>query len=507
LSKQEHITKLYKNDFCFHRFFQKESIVELKKKNDLKEKGKIMSEEFLWGSATAAYQCEGAWKEDGKVESIWDVYLHENNLENGDIASDHYHHVEEDIRMLAEGGQNAYRFSISWPRIIMNEQGKINSKGIAFYEKVIDTCLKYGVEPFVTCYHWDLPQYLQEKGGWLNKETAKAFAYYCKVLFEAFNGKIKHWTTFNEPKWFLFSGYQAGNYPPGHQNDQELITACYNVMLANALAIAEFKKAGTSGQIGIVCSYTTTYPSNDSPECLEAAMHADNYANNWDIETALTGKFPAAIRQKLEEQGLDLSFVQKEELEIIAANTSDFLGMNYYAPQFVLPYQGGETSIKVNNQGKKYKGDMHTVVKGWFEIDDEKMKHLPQNDWNMVIYPQGLFDGLKRNSRFGKPIFITENGLGNYEDQKGEMVQDDERIAYIKEHVAWMLKAKAEGVDVNEYFVWSTFDLYSWKNGCEKRYGLVGVDFQNGCSRHPKKSYYWYKEQIKSDWKELRSNL
>jgi beta-glucosidase len=125
----------------------------------------------------------------------------------------------------------------------------------------------------------------------------------------------------------------------------------------------------------------------------------------------------------------------------------------------------------------------------------------------MVIYPQGLFDGLKRNSRFGKPIFITENGLGNYEDQKGEMVQDDERIAYIKEHVAWMLKAKAEGVDVNEYFVWSTFDLYSWKNGCEKRYGLVGVDFQNGCSRHPKKSYYWYKEQIKSDWKELRSNL
>ena len=175
-----------------------------------------MNKEFLWGSATASYQCEGGWDLDEKAESMWDRYLHENGLENGDTASDHYHRYREDIRMMKEGGQNAYRFSLSWPRIIKDREGTVNAKGIAFYRSLIEECRRNGIEPFVTLYHWDLPQYWQAKGGWLNREVAFAFQKYCEICFREFNGMIRYWSTFNEPQWFIFCGYMQGNYPPNH---------------------------------------------------------------------------------------------------------------------------------------------------------------------------------------------------------------------------------------------------------------------------------------------------
>ena len=282
----------------------------------------MTNRKFLWGGATASYQCEGAWNEDDKVESMWDCYLHENQLENGDIASDHYHRYKEDIKMMAEGGHNAYRFSISWPRIIKNREGEINPKGIAFYNDLIDECLKYGIEPYVTCYHWDLPQYWQEEGGWLNKKTVDAFVQYCEVLFKAFNGRVKYYSTFNEPKWFIFSGYMSGNYPPCHVNQvQEVIEACYNVMLASAKAIKSFRELNIEGEIGLVASYQTIYARENTPEYEEAIRNADNYCNNWQVETACIGEFPHDMVEKLKNQGYDLSFAEKEELEIIKNNT------------------------------------------------------------------------------------------------------------------------------------------------------------------------------------------
>ncbi|CCQ19613.1 Beta-glucosidase A [Listeria monocytogenes] len=207
-----------------------------------------MSNNFLWGGATASYQCEGAWNVDGKAESMWDYYLHEAGLENGDVASDHYHRYEEDIRMMKEGGQNSYRFSLSWPRIIKNRQGDINLKGIEFYQNLLDTCKKYDIEPFVTLYHWDLPQYWEETGGWLDHDVCAAFEHYAKVCYDHFGDKITNWTTFNEPKWFVANGYKIGNYPPGYQDTQKTMIAAYNVMYASALGKL-LKKVAIQGKL------------------------------------------------------------------------------------------------------------------------------------------------------------------------------------------------------------------------------------------------------------------
>ena len=215
--------------------------------------------EFLWGGATASYQCEGGWNEGGRVPSMWDCYLHEHNLENGDVASDHFHRYEEDIRMMKEGGHNSYRFSIAWPRIIRNREGEINPEGIAFYNQVIDTCIKYGITPFVTIFHWDLPQYLEETGGWLNRDTCQAYTHFARVCFDAFGDRVAHWTTFNEPRYYTFSGYLIGNYPPGHQNLQETVTSAYYMMLASAMAVREFRLGNYKGQIGIVHSFSPIY--------------------------------------------------------------------------------------------------------------------------------------------------------------------------------------------------------------------------------------------------------
>ena len=201
--------------------------------------------------------------------------------------------------------------------------------------------------------------------------------------------------------------------------------------------------------------------------------------------------------------GLIFVIVKEEDLQIIKDNTVDFIGLNYYSPQYVLPYNGGETNVKVNNLGKNYKGDMRSVVKGWFEIDNDTMQKLPHNPWNMVNKPETMYDAVARNNYLNKPMYITENGLGMYEDIHGDL-NDDERIEYIKENVRALLKAKKDGSDINGYFVWSPFDLYSWKNGTEKRYGLIAVDFENDCKRIPKKSYYWYRDEINSDWEDVR---
>ena len=460
-----------------------------------------MREDFLWGSATASYQCEGAWNEDDKVESMWDRYLHDNHLENGDVASDHYHRYREDIKMMAEGKQNAYRFSLSWPRIIKDKEGTVNEKGIAFYRELIRTCLDHKIAPFVTLYHWDLPQYLEEEGGWLNVETCYAYERYAKVCFEAFGDLVDHWVTFNEPKWFTASGYLIGNYPPGHQNVQEFITAAYHVMYASALGVRAFRASGRKGTIGIVHSFGPVNGVDDSLKTRIAMRYADNYANNWVLDTAATGEIPFDLLCVLS-QKYDLSFIREDQLETIRENTVDFLGLNYYSHTLVKPYTEGETSFVVNNTGKG--GSNSLIIKGWFEQIFDNPDAI-YTEWGTQIYPQGLYKGLKEvYEKYHLPVYITENGIGVREDVSAEKVEDDYRISFMNDHLNAIMNAMDEGVNVRGYFAWSTFDLYSWKNGVEKRYGLVAVDFDDDLKRKPKKSYDWYRDVIDSKGEKIR---
>ena len=455
-----------------------------------------MNSNFLWGGATASYQCEGAWNVDDKAESMWDHYLHENNLENGDVASDHYHHFEEDIKMMKDGGQNAYRFSLSWPRIIKNRAGDINPKGIEFYNKLINCCLKNGITPFVTLYHWDLPQYWQEVGGWLNLDTSRAFAHYSEVCFKAFGDKVKLWTTFNEPKWFTVNGYLIGNYPPAEHDLQHTIICGFNVMYANALAIQKFRQGKFPGQIGIVHSYSPIDGIDDTIETKIAMRNADNYANNWVLDTAALGSFPIDLIAKLSETN-DISFMKPDLLKTIAENTVDFLGLNYYARTLVKPYTSGETKMVFNNSGKK--GSTQMRIKNWFEqVMDPNSEYT---EWDTEIYPKGLEDGLIRAyQKYHLPIYVTENGVGFHENINVSEVKDDYRISFMNDHINALMNAQDKGADVRGYFTWSPFDLYSWMNGVEKRYGLVAVDFST-LKRKPKASYFWYKKIINSNGK------
>lgn len=453
-----------------------------------------MKKDFLWGSATASYQCEGAWNEDGRTPSLWDVYLHENNLENGDVASDFYHRYREDIALMKECGQKTYRFSISWNRIITDLQGTLNPKGIKFYHDVIDECLKAGIEPLITIFHWDLPDYLEKLGGWLNRETITHYVDYCRVLFAEYGAKVKLWATFNEPRYYVFSGYFIGNYPPGLNDAQKTAQAAYNMMLANARAVELYHSLHLSGQIGVVHSYGPIYGIDDTPATRQAMRDADNYYNNWILDTAILGYFPEDLLTKLSSSGIKLDFIEPNDRAVFEKNTVDFIGLNYYARVMIAPYQGGETILKINNSGKAGKGTSKIVVKDWFE----QIFDLPDTeytDWDTEIYPQGLYDGIMMAyEKYQIPIYITENGVGAYEDVTKEEINDDFRISYLSEHIDAIMRSIKDGADVRGYYVWSTMDLYSWKNGTEKRYGLVAVDFANGCQRKKKASYYWYQK-------------
>lgn len=452
-------------------------------------------EPFLWGSATASYQCEGAWQEDDKLESMWDHYLHEKQLENGDVASDFYHRFEEDLKMAKEGGQNSFRFSLSWPRIIKNENGDINEKGIAFYRRILKTCHELGLEPNVTLYHWDLPQYLQAKGGWINEETCYAYEKYAKICFDVFHDLVRIWVTFNEPRWFIFNGYFIGNYPPEMHDVDLTIKGAFHVMYASSLAIKVFRENDYPGNIGIVHSYTPVNGVDDTIETRIAMRYADNYCNNWVLDTTALGEIPIDMLGKLAVNH-DISYITPDKLAIIKYNTVDFLGLNYYARALVKPYTTGETTLIVNNKGRAGKGTSKTIIKNWFEqVNDPNTK---KTEWDTEIYPQGLYEGILQVwDKYHLPIYITENGIGVYEDVTVDQVQDLYRIDFMKEHIDAILKAKEEGANVLGYYAWSTFDLYSWKNGCEKRYGLVAVDFEHDLVRKPKASYYWYRDFIK----------
>lgn len=457
-------------------------------------------EEFLWGSATAAYQCEGAWKEDGKGLTQWDVFCHtsERNIHHvtGDVSCDHYHRYEEDMQMMEDCGQNTYRFSISWARILPEGRGKVNEKGIAFYHKMLEACHRHHLVPNVTLFHYDLPNTIQMEGGWENRETAEAFAEYAEICFKEFGAQVPLWATLNEPKYYDYCSYAAGNYPPNVQDFNRFCKVGYHLLLGSALAVARFRRGGYPGKIGLVHATGNVETEGNDEANRIAYRNADLFYNKWITDTCIKGYFPEDLMPKLRESGIDLSYVKESDRALFEAGTVDFLGVNIYSRSYVKPYTSGETCVNVNNVGEGSKVKEGVVIKGWFETAYDPT--VRRNKWGREIYPRCMYDELMElKDKYGDfPIYVTENGHGCYEEPVDGKIEDDERIEILDEFIKWMLKAKEEGVNVKGYYAWSTMDLYSWVNGYKKRYGLVYVDFENGLKRIPKKSYYWYQKLI-----------
>ena len=406
--------------------------------------------------------------------------------------------------MLKESGQNAFRFSISWTRIIPDGVGEVNEKGIEFYKRVLVTCKKYEVEPFVTLYHYDLPESLHQIGGWENRATIDAYVKYAKVCFENFKGDINFWTTLNEPDYESMCGYVVGNYPPHVHDIARRFKALYNMLLASAKAVIAFREMEIPGEIGLVYTPCSIQILQDNEDYRKAKRNAELFYNLAVSDVIVKGEWNEELINKLSESGFDVSYVLEEDKESFEKGVVDFLGVNSYHRNLVKPYTHGETNLFMNNKGKKNKfNHASSIVKGWFETDFDP--NAEYSAWGHEKYPDTIYDILHeiRDEYGDVPVYITENGMGLYDELTGDgEILDDERIEILDGFVNGLLRAKKEGINVLGYFVWSTMDLYSWINGYEKRYGLVYVDYDHDNKRIPKKSYYWYKNVIENYRKE-----
>lgn len=459
-----------------------------------------MPNNFLFGAASASYQVEGAWNEDGKGLSNWDVFskipgkTFENT--NGDVAVDHYHRYKEDIALMAEMGLESYRFSISWPRIFPNGTGEVNEKGLEFYNNLIDECLKYDIVPFVTLYHWDLPQALEEKGGWKNKETVDAFVRFADTCFQSFGDRVNHWITFNEAVIFCSLGYLTGAHPPGIEGDVKgYFQTTHNVFVAHARAVELFKQNGHTGEIGITHVFNPAFSIDDAEENKFAEMHANAYATHWFYDPILKGEYPEYVVNGLHEQGL-LPEMTEEELDVLkrTAPMNDFIGLNYYSPQRVmkndsaLVMAGGRENSTGRPGNPSFDGVYKTV----------KMDDKVYTKWDWEISPEAFLAGMHMlKDRYGDvKIYITENGLGDVDPIVDGEIMDTPRIEYIEGHLRAVKHAVQQGINVAGYYAWSAIDLLSWLNGYKKQYGFIYVDHNNGLARKKKQSFHWYKEII-----------
>ena len=461
--------------------------------------------DFIFGGATAAYQCEGATKTDGKGPVAWDKYLEENYWYTAEPASDFYHKYPVDLKLAEEFGVNGIRISIAWSRIFPQGFGEVNPKGVDFYHRVFEECHKRGVEPFVTLHHFDTPEALHSNGDFLNRENIEHFVDYAKFCFEEFK-EVNFWTTFNEIGPIGDGQYLVGKFPPGIQYDlAKVFQSHHNMMLAHAKAILAYKEGGYDGEIGIVHALPTKYPFDPADERdVRAAELEDIIHNKFILDATYLGKYSEktmeGVKHILEVNGGSLD-IRDEDIEILtkAKDLNDFLGINYYMSDWMAHFDG-ETKITHNGKGDKGGSvyQINGVGQRRFDVD------VPRTDWDWMIYPKGLYDQImrvKRDYPNYKKIYITENGLGYKDKFEDNTVYDDARIDYIKQHFEAICDAIDDGAVVKGYFLWSLMDVFSWSNGYEKRYGLFYVDFDTQ-ERFPKKSAYWYKDLAET--KELK---
>lgn len=444
--------------------------------------------DFIFGTATASYQIEGAWNEDGKGESIWDRYTHtpgkHKSGDTGDVACDHYHRYQEDVDLMKEIGINAYRFSISWPRIFPEGNGTLNQKGIDFYSRLVDKLLEAGISPYVTLFHWDLPQNLEEKyGGFSSRECVKIFADYAQTVAKHLGDRVKNWITFNEPWVHAMAGYLIGYHAPEKKNPWAAFNNTHNQLLANGLALQAIKSVQPDNRVGITLSLAPVYPGSDNEKDRQAAILGDQFRNGLFLDPLFKGVYPEKLWKKA---WLIRPTIKEGDMEIIKAPI-DFLGINNYTREqayykwYVPFFQFWMSGVEVAETEFVKDGVQYTSM-GW------------------EVYPDSLYELLIRmKNEYGNPlIYITENGA-SFEDkvEKGEIVRDTKRVEFLKEYTKSVHKALKEGVNVKGYFVWSLLDNFEWAEGYSKRFGIIYVDYQTQ-KRIIKESGHWYSGLIKA---------
>lgn len=438
---------------------------------------------FLWGTATASYQIEGAWNEDGKGESIWDKVSHTpgriRNGDTGDVACDHYHRYKEDVHLMKQINLKAYRFSISWSRIFPSGRWKINKKGVAFYDNLINELLENGIEPVVTLYHWDLPSQLQEIGAWESREVVEAYVEYVKFMFDHFGDRVKKWITFNEPAVFTVNFYGGGVFT-GNSNLKGGYIASTNVNVAHAKAIDAYRHSKyPDGEIGITLNLTHVYPKIKSSLNSKAIKFIDGIFNRWYLDPIFKATYPEDILRFLKDR-FDFPSIPKEDLQMLKTNPIDFLGINNYSC----------TWVEANKPE-----DLSSVRK---LIKRERIEDREYSEYGWEVSPEGFFDLLTRIDKdYNNPIiYITENGMAGKDDviEKG-IIQDNDRLTYLKKYFEAAHRAIKNGVNLKGYFIWSLLDNFEWLAGFSIRFGIIRVNYETQ-ERIWKKSALWYKNVI-----------
>jgi len=437
--------------------------------------------DFAWGVATSAYQIEGGRYEGGKGTSIWDRFADDGFMAaTGDVACDHYHRWREDVALMRELGVRAYRFSIAWTRVMPGGIGPVSDEGVAFYRNLVDGLLEAGITPWPTLYHWDLPQALQDRGGWNRRETVDAFAAYADAVCSALSDRVDHWITHNEPWVATVLGHIDGRFAPGVQDWGVGLRAAHHILLSHGKAVAAIRRNAPNASVGIALDCRPATPATADADDVAAARHFDGFRNRWFFDPVFGKGYPVDMIEAYHRLGrLDeprLSCVQPGDMETIAAPI-DFLGLNYY------------TSLRIGAGGEESEdtGQPPTIdpPSGYTEMG-----------W--PITPAALTEYLRHLATTYEPrsIVITENGA-SYSDGPGTdgAIDDERRVEYLERHIAAVADALAAGVPVDGYFVWSLLDNLEWVSGYAQRFGLVWVDHATGV-RTPKASYAWYRELI-----------
>src|SRR6266540_4150251 len=435
---------------------------------------------FLWGAATSAYQVEGSPLADGAGPSIWHRFSHTPGLvaggETGDVACDVYRRYADDVLLMRELELDAFRFSVSWSRVVPQGRGSVNRDGLDFYERLVDALLGSGIRPVVTLFHWDLPAALDDRGGWLNPDIADWFADYARVLFRALDDRVELWTTLNEPWVVVDGGYLHGRLAPGHRSSFEAPIASHNLLRAHAAGVRAYRADGKHA-IGLVVNLEPKYPASRSPEDLAATARADAYMNRQYLDPVFFGRYPAELAEIFGEAWPDFPAAEVEAVR----ERIDFLGINYYTRGVT---RDDPAVHPVRVRSVRQKRHTHTET-GW------------------EVYPQGLTDILVwLRDRYGSlPLYVTENGAAFYDPPEREEgtsdIDDPLRVAYLRQHLRAARRAIEQGVDLRGYFVWSLLDNFEWSHGYGKRFGIVHVDYETQ-RRTPKASARFYADVIRT---------
>jgi beta-glucosidase len=436
----------------------------------------LLPDDFLWGASTSAYQTEGAVDEDGRGPSIWDTFSSIpgkiRDGSSGKVVCDFYHRHSEDVALMRQLGLQAFRFSIAWPRVLPEGRGKVNVAGLDFYDRLVDELLAAGIRPCATLYHWDLPQALDDAGGWPVRETAEAFAEYVDVVAARLGDRVLHWATHNEPYCSSWLGHAVGVHAPGRQDPVAGAAAAHHVLLSHGLAVDVLRRRSPGAEVGIVLDSWPIHPASDDPDDVAAADEIDGMRNRFFFDPVLRGSYPADVLERLGRSGPP---VREGDLATISTPI-DFLGVNNYSRSIVRANPEGGSPIVLDPRGKR------VTAMGW------------------EIYPDSIYEVLTRFQReYGvRKLYVTENGAA-FPDALGEdgRVDDPDRIDYLEQYLDAIGRAIADGAPVRGYFVWSLLDNFEWAEGCAKRFGVVYVDFET-LARVPKSSFAWYRDVIAS---------